>query len=147
MPTGAALVLTARRENNSFLGNLRALARRFVRRARARRRFVTLGLSEPNSRTTSIGIDEVDAGCLEGPPDDIQSGVSRFAYADLQLVNRHDAYVGFGRKLLLRPSQEAPRGPALCWRQHLTDMPEAYFFYNYEDLLDSVNCIDILFMH
>jgi hypothetical protein len=47
-----------------------------------------LGLSEPNSRAASIGIDEVDAGCLECPPDDIQSGVSRFACTGLPLVNR-----------------------------------------------------------
>jgi hypothetical protein len=83
----------------------------------------SFGLTEPHAGTAAISIDEVDTCVLESAPNDLQSRASRARQSCFQLMHCQLAYTSFRCKVLLVPSQETARCPALCRGNHVKTQP------------------------
>src|SRR5438874_1442825 len=76
--------------------------------------FVFCGLPQPNARTSSILVDELDARGFKRAANDIKGGATRSAASCFQLMNGHNANRRMIRESLLAPFEKRARGPALC---------------------------------
>jgi hypothetical protein len=77
-----------------------------------------LVLSQPNARTSAIGVDELDAGSLKGTFYNLKRWASLLTGSSLKLVDGDDTDPSMPSKVLLFPIQKAPRRPALLCCDH-----------------------------
>jgi hypothetical protein len=75
-------------------------------------------VAEPDTRSASVFVDELDAGLLEGAFDGQKSGSTRLVCAGFELADGDNTDQGFVGQLLLSPIKEPARSPALFWRDH-----------------------------
>lgn len=80
--------------------------------------FFMLPLSQPDTRSATVLIDELHAGQLEGAPNDIKRRATWLTYPGFKLVHGHDAHARVPSELLLVPSKQTASCSALTRRDH-----------------------------
>ena len=76
----------------------------------------SLAFAQAHAGAAAVFVDEFDAGGFKCLPYNIRRvASSRLAYARFYLSNSHDANSALFSQILLAPSKEAARSPALCW--------------------------------
>jgi hypothetical protein len=80
-----------------------------------------LCLSQAQPGTTTVLVDEFDAGPFKSSSYDIKGGAARLTRPCLQLMHSYDSNSGFICKLLLAPTEKSPGCPGLLWRNHLSN--------------------------
>jgi hypothetical protein len=68
-----------------------------------------LRFAQPYTRTSTVLVDELDAGGLESTTYDVKSCAAGLAKTRLQLVDRYDTYTGTRREFLLTPIKKSSR--------------------------------------
>src|SRR5271155_334985 len=76
-----------------------------------------LALPQPHARPLAILIDENHAGRMKGVAHVIESAGVGLALPELEVRDRRLSALRCDGQVVLRPSDEPPRGAALCGRQ------------------------------
>jgi hypothetical protein len=74
---------------------------------------VSFWLTEADTGTSTVFVNEFDAGALESTSNDIEGGAARLGRSRLKLMDRHLAYTRGRCEILLAPFEKTPRCPAL----------------------------------
>jgi hypothetical protein len=77
-----------------------------------------LRLAKANASTSTVLIDEFDAGGFERLADNFESGPSGLMAPCLKLANRNDANAGMLGQFTLAPLDKTTRCSALCRSDH-----------------------------
>jgi hypothetical protein len=85
-------------------------------------------LSQSDSRTTAVLVDEIDARGFKSAPNYVERRTARLAYPRFELMHRHYSDACSSRELLLVPFKESPRCPALCPRNHSSEHAKSISF-------------------
>ena len=75
-------------------------------------------------------VDELDAGCFEGAPNDVKRRAAWLTYPGFKLVHGYDADARAPRELLLVPSKQSAGRPALTRRDHSGKVPKTADSHN-----------------
>ena len=92
-------------------------------------------LSEPDTGTAAVFVDELDAGGLKRSSDHIERCLAWLTGLGFQLVHGDNANSRVSRQFRLTPLKQASGSPALAGGEHLRRVMR---------LSDSYNCIDFL---
>jgi hypothetical protein len=100
-----------------------------------------LSFSKPNAGPAAIFVDEFNTCALEGLLHNNECCMSGFGYTGFYLSNGHDADSRLASEILLAPIEETTRCPALCWRNHRSNIYPKCDSINYvEKRLTRLKC-------
>lgn len=95
--------------------------------------FLPLSLSQTDTRSAAVLVDEFHAGGFERASNDIKRSAARLVCAGFELTNGHNANSGTSCKLLLAPIEESSGSPTLCCGDHSPGITQN---------IDSINSVE-----